>query len=117
MENVHQQENILSKYQQTNILKPQELSERDEEKPFAFKKSLKDYKQRLKTLDNISSLNESSSMIFDLLNPTDIEINNKVLMIPIGFTRKDEKIYENSIFSKIKYLNSKLNILLWFQNI
>ena len=107
MENHYQQENILSLNQQTSKLTTQELSERNENKPFAFKKSLDDYKQRLKTLENVSSLDESSSMIMDLLDPTKTNIYNKVIMLPIGSTRKEEKKYENSIFNKIKYLNSK----------
>ena len=75
----------------------------------SYKKSVEDFKARLKFNEppqiNTMKTSSSSSNILDILSPLDE--SNKMLMSPIGFAKNEDKKYENSIYSKISFINRK----------
>lgn len=74
----------------------------------SYKKSVEDFKARLKFNEpppQTLKTSSSASNILDLLSPSDEP--NKILMSPIGFAKNEDKKYENSIYSKIRFINRK----------
>ena len=103
MEICHQQEDLINHVELDQSKNQTSLIQESK----TFKKSLKDYRARLKTLENLkTNTMESTSNISDILSPAELN-PQKILMSPIGFAKNEEKTYESDIFNKIKYLNRK----------
>lgn len=105
MEMCNQQDNLVIYRNETenNITYDSKLLCSNNTKTYNFKRSLEDYKFKLKKIIGYK-FNDSSFIDFMTAKQ---ENKNKIVMSPIGFTRTEEKTYEDSILSKIFYINNK----------